>query len=282
MKQTRRELDNTIDDTLTATFSTVPNFFCFFDGCDKDFAIFQGVDPDTFSKIETGRQRRGRKLRFHYRPEQHQLLVTVPNFEHDTATWTISAALYHDLNNMGLSYNDLVPSGTTKFGDGGSGKECGEADAAFMPGERADALDGWPTLVVETGLSQSSESLDAKMRWWFHASNHQVNIVLLVKLQRASHTICVEKYVKDIPQPRQGATFTRFMPALVPQSRQSITIAPHPRSQPVVYDVFGGPLVLEFVLLFLRPADLARGERDVVLDATRLVDLARQVWRRTL
>lgn len=157
---------------------------------------------------------------------------------------------------------------------------CGESDTAFTADERDP--NAWPTLVVETGLSQSLESLRAKMRWWFSASDLAVNIVVLVKLQRASRTICVEKYVKDIPQTRQGATFTRRMPALAPQIRQTITVALHPGSQPVVFDVFDGPLVLEFALLFLRPADPARGERDVVLDANMLTNLAKLVWRGTL
>lgn len=48
--------------------------------------------------------------------------------------------------------------------------------------ERDDDIHPWPTLVIETGYSQSIIALRQQMRWWFTASQHRVKIVLLIKL----------------------------------------------------------------------------------------------------
>ncbi|CAK7241575.1 MAG: hypothetical protein STHCBS139747_003038 [Sporothrix thermara] len=191
----------------------------------------------------------------------------------------MSASIYRDLNSMGMSEDDLWPTSSTEFVGHGGGS--GEPDACFMPPARGNDSDGWPTLVIEAGVSQSLASLHAKMHWWFSASNHAVKIVLLAKVSPASRSILVEKYNKDVLQTRQGATNTRNMPGPAPELRQTIAITAQPGSNPVVYDVLGGPLVLEFSHLFLRPADGTQGERDIVVDANRLAKLAERVWART-
>jgi hypothetical protein len=119
------------------------------------------------------------------------------------------------------------------------------------------------------------------MKWWFSASNHQVQIVLLVKFERARRTITVEKWEEaEAPPsgPRPGATTTRNAAALRPVLRQTITIAQDPTTNPVSYNVTSGSLVLGFRLLFLR--DPGPGEGDFVLSVQELEDYARRVWRK--
>ncbi|CAK7562574.1 MAG: hypothetical protein SEPTF4163_000422 [Sporothrix epigloea] len=175
---------------------------------------------------------------------------------HELVRAEMNIGLYHNLRQMGLSDNDLWPALATEFS--GNDGSSGEPDACFLPPERGRDPGGWPTLVLETGVSQSLESTRAKMRWWFSASDHAVKIVVVY-----------------------GATSTRNMPSLTPRLRQSINITAQPGSDPVVYNVVGGPLIIEFSLLFLRPADPARGEGDIILDASWLEQLARRIWARS-
>ncbi len=47
------------------------------------------------------------------------------------------------------------------------------------------------------------------MNWWFWASQHRVKIVLIIKLDRSTHTVLIEKYTAEaISVPRPGATGT--------------------------------------------------------------------------
>lgn len=59
----------------------------------------------------------------------------------------------------------------TTVGDKGEGDSTGRLRFE-RPGP-----DSWPTLVVESGYSESLQALGDDMRRWFSASNHQANIL---------------------------------------------------------------------------------------------------------
>lgn len=108
------------------------------------------------------------------------------------------------------------------------------------------------------------------MKWWFSASDHQVNIVLLVKLDLSSEDIIIETW-----QAAQGDTAR-----LEPSRSQVITISRGPNAD-TDDSVSGGPLRLDFALLFLRAP--RQGEGDIVLPAgvlQRLADTVRRVRSR--
>ncbi|KAK4208791.1 hypothetical protein QBC37DRAFT_295882, partial [Rhypophila decipiens] len=46
------------------------------------------------------------------------------------------------------------------------------------------------------------DQLQDDMRWWFSASNHDVKIVLLVKMHLQNKEIWIEKWQEVIPQGR--------------------------------------------------------------------------------
>jgi hypothetical protein len=119
------------------------------------------------------------------------------------------------------------------------------------------------------------------MRWWFSASDHQVKIVLLVKIQ-LDHTenagLLIEKWEEEASVTgRPGATTTRRAAALRPVMRQSIRITQDATTDPESSTVTGGPLVLPFRLLFLRDSGPQEGG-DIVISVAELEHYARMVW----
>ena len=64
--------------------------------------------------------------------------------------------------------------------NGGSG----EADSSGSPSPQREENEAWPTLIIEAGDLSTLEDLRRDMRCWFSASDHQVNIVLLAKLDQ--------------------------------------------------------------------------------------------------
>ena len=84
-------------------------------------------------------------------------------------------------------------------------------------------------------------------------------------------------------QTRFGVSETRNIPRLEPRLVQVVAITLQPGqsgngNQVPQYMVDGGPLVLEFDLLFLRMADRNAGEPDIVLAPTQLEQMAEMVW----
>lgn len=116
------------------------------------------------------------------------------------------------------------------------------------------------------------------MRWWFGASNHEVKIVLLAKLNRNARNITIEKWIEVPAQIRPGATNTRAAAQLEPDCSQTISITQNPGNpgNPVSYDITRGDLRLEFDLLFLRQP--GGGESDIIISMERLRVYAECVW----
>ena len=116
------------------------------------------------------------------------------------------------------------------------------------------------------------------MRWWFSASNHQVKIVLLAKLDRNERRIILEKWVEIEPALSRPGPRTRSATSLTPDCNQEIIItwAPGLVNTPASHTVTRGALRLECNLLFLRPPSPAEG--DFIITVPRLQVWASQVW----
>ena len=155
----------------------------------------------------------------------------------------------------------------------------GEGDSTGGPRPERSSEGCWPTLVIEAGVSQSLGALRNDMRWWFSASDHQVQIILLAKFERPQSAIILEKWEEEPSTTRPGAMTTRNAAALQPVLRQTITITPDTTTNPISFNVTSGALVLGFERLFLRPP--GPGEGDFVLSVQELEDYAQIVWEGT-
>lgn len=104
------------------------------------------------------------------------------------------------------------------------------------------------------------------MRWWFSASDHQVNIVLLAKFDHSNQRIIIERWEEET-RPAASSTVQFVL-------RQSIIITRDAATDS--YHVSRSALVLSFRLLFLR--DPGPQERDFIISIADLQAYARDVW----
>lgn len=138
---------------------------------------------------------------------------------------------------MGL-FRDWIDSGGETFAPGGRAAAAGEADSNRRPWHARGGQGDWPTIVFEAGFSQSLPSLRAKMRWWFQASGHQVQVVVLAKAFPGGldKHIQIEAWQEQTPTPsdtaRPGATRTRSLAAG----------GPEPTCRQTVHASWGGPV----------------------------------------
>ncbi|KAF3770571.1 hypothetical protein M406DRAFT_247864 [Cryphonectria parasitica EP155] len=155
----------------------------------------------------------------------------------------------------------------------------GEGDSAGGPHPARNIAGAWPTLVIEAGVTESMAQLRLDMQWWFRASDHQVKIVIIIKLNRDNNQIILEKYQETPTSARLGATTTRASivqtNGVLPEPQQRINITRNVGTPPS-YHVARGALILSFRLLFLR--DPGPDEGDIVLGVPELQIYAARVW----
>ncbi|PWW77931.1 hypothetical protein C7212DRAFT_175711, partial [Tuber magnatum] len=145
-----------------------------------------------------------------------------------------------------------------------------EANGAFKPRLARQRVTDWPTIVLESGVSESPQRLKVDARWWLDNSRGDVKIALLFFVSRAAKTICIEHWeMQTSENPRLPRTYPNSMAAR-PTVQGSIKIDAH--------RVTGGTLVLKFEKIFLRAPDLARGEENVTFTIQDLRDYYDDVW----
>lgn len=263
----------------TVRFTNTQDLFDVINSTTGDFLIVTNVSPNQFTEIERERETRRRKIRFRrYDSNSRILFITIPTDVHEA----LHLGLYMEyrdqlvLNGRQRSWRS-IGTATRRAEEGHPGGDGGEADSTGGPKSERGSKGAWPTLVIEAGHSESLDDLQADMRWWFSASDHQVKIVLLAKYDDAHSVIILEKWEEDT-QTRLGATTTRRFTANqhTPTLRQSITITQNTTTNPVSYNVTRGALVLSFRLLFLR--DPGPGEADFVYSIQGLKRYAADVW----
>ncbi|CAG9940634.1 unnamed protein product [Clonostachys rosea f. rosea IK726] len=229
------------------------------------------ISAEQFTLVQ---RERGDKTPFRLKffcPDQHLLIITIPSMPHEVVIARLERFFITGVVAQGLDLHWIGLNSTTYINQNNG--TAGEGDASggpFIPG--VGAVQHWPTLVIESGYSQTLTQLRAQMAWWFRASAHQVKIVLLLKMDASSPAdILIEKW-QEIPlQNRPGATNTRASGALGPNLIQVINIrrinnaAPH---APQSYTVTRGDLRLDFALLFLRQP--GQGEGDIIIGIQQL------------
>src|SRR3984957_1507887 len=119
---------------------------------------------------------------------------------------------------MGLLW-EFFSVGATKFKTSRMSKE---GDSAFKPWSMRPHETDWPTIVIESGWSESLTRLREDARRWLENSKGNVKIVLLISIDRRAGTMIIEKW-ENRPVPANKPA-TRSNTTQSPTQIQAITI----------------------------------------------------------
>lgn len=239
----------------------------------KQFVVFRGVTEKMFAYIDNERRDIGGNMRFHYDSDCEELIVKLmPTFQHEAAHCGFSHELTYRARDMGLSWGSLIPCGATRY-RGCSNSSSKEGDSAHKPRALRPSPSDWPTIVFESGFSESLPRLRVAAAWWLMESGGHVKIVVIIAVQLAQGRIVIEKWGLSAGNFQRPPTRAVPNPAviLVPNKLQEITIL-RQASPPRPAIVTGAPLILEFVKIFLRAPLLP--ETDFVFTDSDLSDCA--------
>jgi hypothetical protein len=159
------------------------------------------------------------------------------------------------LNRMGLRPSSDFrsrPAGRYKSRSGQSHKE---ADSNLRPNDGVE----WPSLVIETGWSESDARLRADGRWWL--ANPHTQLILLISYQRSLRILQIQKYEReeiDIVVTRTSPDGRRLVPVCTGTVNIDLS-----SSSPTI--ISGAPFILPFEALMRRRPAEGTEERDVEL-----------------
>jgi hypothetical protein len=258
---------------------------------EADCIAFKQVSSKDFDRIEKSRDRREMPgFRLFYLADHMLLIVTIPTRQHVRIHGYLDDSVVDQLRGRNITRDEWISSGSQTFDSkrpGASGS--GQGDSTRMTESRAER-NGWPTLVIEVGHTLPLNGLRLKMRWWFLASNHDVKIVLLAKLDRHLRMIRLEKWRERPYHHRTGTTVTRAAAApsaadpyldqwVEIQMAPGITETDPARLNWASYVVAGDglrPLRLEFNALLERQP--GPGQGDILFTVQDMQRLAVPVW----
>lgn len=187
------------------------------------------------------------------------LIKVIPSATHDSLINDFTLKVGSDLQNMGIHWTDRRWIGTTTYRQANKGRQ---GDQAFTPPSRQVAkgeTQGWPTLVLEVGVSESMAKLRSSAKFWLNNSDGQTRFVILVSASRARVTF--EKWMlmpPNAPNPAPPA----YVAALRSRPLHSPPLVNQPAASQQLYSaqevvvtqtwMTGAPMILPFRALYDR------------------------------
>ena len=226
----------------------------------NQFIVIHQLTKHARQRLDEEKDILGSTFRFMWEGETG-IVKLMPSAAHDYVTDDLSRTISRACEGMGMPVLEIAwgistthPGG--KSGDEGKGKQTDQCLSPLPRQPINGQVTGWPTLAIETGVSESLPRFRQDAAWWFRNSRGDTRIVLVMGIKRKTQDIVLEKW------------------HLAPANTQSV-------SRPfVLQDIritkasaFGGPLVLSFEALFCRPSQGT--EVDIVLDQQQLTSCAR-------
>ena len=167
------------------------------------YLVFSPVTEPQFAKIDQLRDRHYRRLRFMYLTEAQTLVVKLMlSSIHELATSEFCRMLWKKAASIekGLDWDLIGLGGSTYKGKFG----IKEANSVFRPRSSRPRRANWPTLVVESGVSEMVERLRVDAKWWLMNSWGEVNIVLVFSINEENKEILIEQWEMALPEDPAG------------------------------------------------------------------------------
>jgi len=243
----------------------------------QQYLAFRGVTEDSLAKIDCKRASIGKHMRMtHYVDTGDLIIKLMPSAEHEAAHIELAFKFRVRFLTMGLPDDCLYGQGATRFlGQSNGQRSSIEGDSAFKPSDARPNKHDWPTIVFESGLSETLNGLRHDADWWLSHSGGDVKIVIIISVKPAEKRLHIEKWSNVTPLTTRPAT--RAHPIIpVPTMQNKIDVVGVP-TQPPSYAVTGAPLLLEFDKILLRAP--APPEGDIIFTAGELSQWAASFWR---
>lgn len=211
-------------------------------------------------------------------------IKVIPTSAHDSTTDNLRDEIGSEVLRMGVPRNDRQ-WGQTTSNPGSVSTKSKQPDQCFYPGSRRPVFSqfqGYPTLVVETGVTESLLRLRSDALWWFANSQGDTRMILIMSIRQATQTILMEVWQLAPP----GTP--RLTRNIIDQFRSNSPLPMPPMvRQPAVSQqaycikeliitpttIVGAPLILPFQAIFDHPS--MGNEQDIVLDTAALMSIAR-------
>lgn len=218
--------------------------------------ILTGVTQQVFNTVFDDAESGACSAWSSYDTELQLLLVEMTSTTHSIASRTFNMILMDAIEPMGMK-RSLCQLGDAKYKADIGGKQ---PDEAWRPRRVPRELSGtWPSVVLEVALSETKAKLQRDIRFWHHASEGGVKVVLTLCIDRSRPEIVIEQW-----EANGISRCERTQRIVMSKTRRGTLIT-------------GGPLIIDFAKLFLRQPNLPR-EQDINIDGAELEELASCVW----
>lgn len=193
------------------------------------------------------------------------LVKIIPSAAHDRSTDDLTRMMDREFFLGGMFAPMNYSWGSTSRHPATVSSSQKEPDQCLFPiasRPSMDSFNGWPTLVLETGVSESLPRLQADSCWWFKNSGGATRIVLVIAIRKQTRKIIVQKWQlapagspnpltrSYIEQLRQNNAMPPLylQPAVTQQAFCFQEVEISVTSQGI--SVAGAPIVLEYQALF--------------------------------
>ncbi|KAJ5086997.1 hypothetical protein NUU61_008304 [Penicillium alfredii] len=215
---------------------------------------------------------------------QQAVIRIMPSGAHERVTQSFSNELVVKLLDMGIRPRAYTMNAATRY----HGKSCDkEADQSLTPSRDTFSNKVWPSLVIETGLSESEAQLRADAYWWFSNSDYKVNIVMLFHIQRSpERRVTIKLYSLRPATPRvtrglQAEAERTLLSNPTLYQTDSPIVLRHSAAHEIVITSRGiqnAPLELDFESVMRRqPAPNTR-EKNIIFTAEDLAECCNHVF----
>ena len=196
----------------------------------QQFIVCRNVGKEQFTSMDQ-QNSLGRGISKSYHSNRQILVLKMPTTIQEAAHLTLWQKIWMQLMAMGAE-EVMAPCGAGTFRSQ-SNISSKEADTAYKPATRTQKSD-WPTIVLESGYSESMRRLVVDARWWLVNAGGDVKTVLLIWINGERQALHLERWCLAPPHDRPA---TRH--AIVPTKADEVDIVagnprPYSRTMSVV------------------------------------------------
>ncbi|PUU76792.1 hypothetical protein B9Z19DRAFT_1194475 [Tuber borchii] len=232
------------------------------------YLIFSPVTLHQLARIDSERKIKYKTVRTLYLTELETLIIKImPLPEHEITTHVFERMIIDKVLEGGQRAM-IIPAGSTRFP---GLNNSNEAAASLRPCHVRPRYTDWPSVVLETGVSETAERLHVDGRWWFANSGGAVKIVLLFFVNLKASSIKIELWKEGTVRNQQQTRVRSAVTSTGPTLQKTVNLTPNA--------ITGAPIKLRFHDIFLRNPRKELGEpKHYHITEDDLSEYYKSVW----